>query len=141
MFFHIHPSNGVPVYEQIARQIMFAVASGGIVPGELVPSVRNLSRELAVNPNTVARAYRQLQDAGILETVRGEGMLVTAEAPRQCRADRQRLIGNRIESALLEARQSQLTESEIKTLVQAGMDRSKSLLNEQYPQERPDERH
>jgi len=69
VFFNINTSNGVPVYEQIARQIVFAVANRGIESGELVPSVRNLSRELAVNPNTVARAYRQLQDSGVLETV------------------------------------------------------------------------
>ena len=78
MFFKINQTNGVPVYEQISRQIAFAIASEGIAVGELVPSVRNLSRDLAVNPNTVARAYRQLQDEGILETVRGEGLLVTS---------------------------------------------------------------
>jgi len=70
----------VPVYEQISRQIAFAIASGGIEVGQLVPSVRSMSRDLAVNPNTVARAYRQLQDAQIIESVRGEGMLVTPDA-------------------------------------------------------------
>ena len=135
MFFHIHPTNGVPVYEQIARQIVYAIASGGIVPGELVPSVRNLSRELAVNPNTVARAYRQLQDSGVLETVRGEGLLVTDKAPDQCQDDRRQLIAKRIESVLLEARQSRLSDPEIKSLVESGMETSKSLLTQTVPQE------
>lgn len=125
MFFNINPSNGVPVYEQIARQIMFAIASGGICKGELIPSVRNLSRELAVNPNTVARAYRQLQDSGVLENLRGEGLVVTAGATAQCKSARKKLISERIVSVLLEARQSQLTEAEIKTLVDRGLTQSK----------------
>ena len=58
MFFHIDPSNGLAIYSQIVRQIKFAVAGEALRPGEMVPSVRELARELAVNPNTVSRAYR-----------------------------------------------------------------------------------
>lgn len=117
MFFKINPHNGVPVYEQISRQIIFAIASGGIDSGEMVPSVRSLSKELAVNPNTVARAYRQLQDTQVLETVRGEGLIVTKSAPQKCQSTRRQLMADRISSAIHEARQSQLTETEIKSLV------------------------
>ena len=60
MFLHIEPTNGLAIYDQIVRQIKFAVAGGGLPPGEMAPSVRELARELAVNPNTVARAYNQL---------------------------------------------------------------------------------
>ncbi len=127
MFFNINTSNGVPVYEQIARQIVFAVANRGIEVGELVPSVRNLSRELAVNPNTVARAYRQLQDSGVLETVRGEGLAVTRGAAQKCKATRKKLVGDRILSVLQEARQSQLTEEEIKSLFNESLATSKKL--------------
>ena len=66
MFFHIDPTNGLAIYEQVARQVMFAVAGGALAPGEMVPSVRELARELALNPNTVARAYRELQARGRL---------------------------------------------------------------------------
>ena len=111
MFFNVNTSNGVPVYEQISRQIVFAIANGGIDSGQLVPSVRNLSRELAVNPNTVARAYRQLQDQGVLETVRGEGLAVVKGAAAKCRSSRKKLMSDRILSVLLEARQSQLSVS------------------------------
>ncbi len=127
VFFNINTSNGVPVYEQIARQIVFAVANRGIEAGELVPSVRILSRELAVNPNTVARAYRQLQDAGVLETVRGEGLAVTRGASQKCKATRKKLVGERILSVLQEARQSQLTEGEIKALFADSLAASKKL--------------
>ena len=104
MFFHIHPSNGVPVYEQIARQIMFAVASGGIVPGELVPSVRNLSRELAVNPNTVARAYLELELAGVIETKKGSGAFVSDEGSPLARKQKNKILQERIDALLAEAK-------------------------------------
>ena len=61
MFVHIDPSDGLAIYDQIVRQIKFAVAAGALATGELAPSVRELARDLAVNPNTVARAYQQLQ--------------------------------------------------------------------------------
>ena len=125
MFFNINPSNGVPAYEQISRQIAFAIASEGIETGQLVPSVRNLSRDLAVNPNTVARAYRQLQDAKILEPVRGEGLLVTPAATKKCIALRKQLLSQRILQAIEEARQSQLSDDEIDSMVSAAVEKSK----------------
>ena len=73
-------TNGLAIYDQVVRQIKFAVANQALRPGDLVPSVRELSKQLAINPNTVARAYRQLQDDGVLETVRGLGLQVTAGA-------------------------------------------------------------
>ena len=71
MFFSIDPSNGVPIYEQVVRQIKFAVADGVLVAGQMVPSVRQLSNDLAINPNTISRAYLQLQDEKVLESLRG----------------------------------------------------------------------
>ena len=61
MLFRIQPNNGIPIYDQVVRQVKFGVAAGAIVPGELVPSVREMAKQLAINPNTVSRAYRQLQ--------------------------------------------------------------------------------
>ena len=80
MFFTIDPSNGLAIYEQVVRQVVFAIAAGSLQAGDMVPSVRELARELAINPNTVARAYRQLQDDGVLQSVRGTGLAV-AEGP------------------------------------------------------------
>jgi len=129
VFFNVNASNGVPVYEQISRQIVFAIANGGIDSGQLVPSVRNLSRELAVNPNTVARAYRQLQDQGVLETVRGEGLAVVKGAAAKCRANRKKIMSDRILAVLLEARQSQLSDDEIQAMVDGAMASSKKQAN------------
>ncbi len=88
MFFTIDPSNGVAIYEQVVRQVMFAVAGDAIRAGEMVPSVRELARELAINPNTVARAYRQLQGDGVLQTLRGTGLAVAEGARSHCQEQR-----------------------------------------------------
>jgi GntR family transcriptional regulator len=118
MFIHIDPHNGLAIYDQIVRQIKFAVAGGGLKTGEMIPSVRELARELAINPNTIARAYRQLQDDRVLEVVRGTGLEVADGAAARCRAERLTLIRDRLRAALAEARQSQLDPRQLRELVE-----------------------
>ncbi len=65
MFFQLEFANGLPVYDQVVRQVKFAVAAKLLKEGDLIPSVRDLARELTISPNTVSRAYRQLQDDGV----------------------------------------------------------------------------
>lgn len=117
MFFRIEPDNGVAIYDQIARQIKYAIANGALRPGELVPSVRELAVLLAVNPNTVAKAYRDLQNESVLETLRGEGLRVARLAVERCRKARQRLLEERMSAVATEAVQGGLTEAEFLTLV------------------------
>ena len=117
MFFTIDPHNGVAIYEQVVRRVNFVVASEALKVGEMVPSVRQLARELAINPNTVARAYRELQSSGVLEAVRGTGLAVTQGAEKRCQAARVKMIGQRIRSVLEEAKQSRLEPEEIRDLV------------------------
>jgi GntR family transcriptional regulator len=119
MLMHLDVDNGLAVYDQIVRQMKFAVADGALVSGELVPSVRELARDLTINPNTVARAYRQLQEDGVLESVRGMGLSVTPTARRQCQAERTRLIRARLRLVLEEALHSGLTAEEIASLTRA----------------------
>jgi GntR family transcriptional regulator len=121
MLLHVDVRNGLAVYDQIARQVKFAVADGAVHAGELVPSVRELARDLAINPNTVARAYRELQDEGVLETVRGMGLAVAATARRHCQTERSKLIKARLHLALEEAQQSGLEISEVESLVQSAL--------------------
>ena len=117
MFFTIDPSNGLAIYDQIVRQIKFAVANSALPAGALVPSVRELAGRLAVNPNTVARAYRELQAEGMLATIRGTGLEVTPQAPQRCREEREELIRQRLRSVLAEAVQSRLAKRELQQLI------------------------
>jgi len=117
MFLHINPSNGIAIYDQIVRQVKFAVARGAIRPGNRVPSVREMARELTLNPNTVARAYQKLQSDGVLEPVRGMGLEVTSDALTHCRAERQKLIRERIHDALIEAQQSGIEGDALRQLI------------------------
>ena len=117
MFLRIELSNGLAIYDQIVRQVKFAVAGEALQAGDLVPSVREMSRELAVNPNTVARAYRELQAQGVLAPVRGTGLEVTTHAAKHCAQERVNLIRERVRSVLLEARRSRLELDEIRALV------------------------
>lgn len=126
MLFHIDPHNGIPIYEQIVRHVKFAVANAALQVGEHVPSVRDMAGRLAVNPNTVARAYRDLQAEGILLPIRGTGLSVTPDAPKRCRAERLDLIRERLRSILGEALRNQITPDEIRGLVTDELDRLKT---------------
>jgi GntR family transcriptional regulator len=117
VFLQIDAHNGLAVYDQIVRQVKFGVADSALAPGELVPSVRELARELAINPNTVARAYRQLQDDGVLAAVRGTGLAIADGARRQCQTERTKLIRARLRTVLEEAANSGLDQQEIEQLV------------------------
>jgi GntR family transcriptional regulator len=74
--FHIRATSGEPIYLQLMRQVKHAVATGALAPGERLPTVRELAGTLLVNPNTVARAYRDLEREGVLETAPGRGSFI-----------------------------------------------------------------
>jgi len=116
MFLRIDAHNGLAVYDQISRQVKFAIADGTLTSGEMVPSVRELARELTINPNTVARAYRQLQQDQVLEPVRGTGLVVSSGARKSCQAERVRLIRARMHDVLVEANHSGLDTKKIEEL-------------------------
>jgi GntR family transcriptional regulator len=106
-----------PIYGQIADRVKFAVAAGVLRPGDLVPSVRELSKQLVVNPNTVARAYRELQNEGLLEPVRGTGLQVAEGAAERCRQARTEFVRDRIRGAFEEARRTELNVAEIEAIL------------------------
>ena len=125
MFFKIDPHNGVPIYDQVVRQIVYAVADEMLKPGELVPSVRELAKQLAINPNTVTRAYRELQSHLILETVRGTGLQVADKATRICQRKRHELIRLRLQDVLREAIQSGLEDGDLESMFSDELKKSK----------------
>jgi GntR family transcriptional regulator len=118
MQIRISPQDGVPIYLQIINQVNYLVASRRLLPGEQLPPVRKLAEMLVVNPNTVARAYRELETAGVLTTRRGAGVFVSeAGRPPLPQRERKRILSERIDVLLSEARQMGVGLGEIVELV------------------------
>src|SRR5438034_9893573 len=90
--FRLDLHTGVPVYRQIIDQVRGAIASGSLVAGDQLPTVRQLAVDLAINPNTVVRAYRELELGGLLETHEGTGTFISAQKLRGGEAERQRQL-------------------------------------------------
>jgi len=88
----IDPSDATPIWSQIEEGLRRLVAAGALKPGAAVPSVRDLARDLRINPATVARAYQRLTDAGILTVRRGEGTYVADAPPAMSKTERARLL-------------------------------------------------
>jgi GntR family transcriptional regulator len=89
---NINPSDATPIWKQIDDEVRRLVAAGRLPAGEYVPSVRDLAKQLRVNPATVARAYQNLVDAGILVIKRGEGTLVADSIPTLTKGERSRQL-------------------------------------------------
>ena len=89
MKFYIDPASGVPFYRQIIDQIKYAIARSGLKPGNQLPTVRQLAVDLAINPNTVSKAYSQLEILGILETQQGSGTFISKQEVKVSELERQ----------------------------------------------------
>ena len=92
MQFAIDTKSGVPFYRQIIEQAKFAIASGDLAPGDRLPTVRQLAVDLSINPNTVIRAYRELEIEGVLDTQQGSGTFVSNKRPEVDPLERQRML-------------------------------------------------
>ena len=103
MAFHIDTSSRLPIYQQLAQQIREAIARGELRPDAGLPSVRQLSRELVVNPNTVARAYTELEREGLLVSRPGRGIYVAQPRNDLTRSARDRRLTEQLDRWLTEA--------------------------------------
>ncbi|HYP13135.1 MAG TPA: GntR family transcriptional regulator [Bryobacteraceae bacterium] len=90
--FRLDLRSGVPVYRQLIDQVLIAVASGLLSPGDQLPTVRQLAVDLSINPNTVVRAYKELEIRGMLTTQQGTGTFITTKKVKQDEAHRQRRL-------------------------------------------------
>ena len=113
MLTSINPKSAVPIYRQIMEQIRRAVAAGVLAAGDQLPSVRELAAQLLINPNTAARVYRDLERDGLLETRRGQGTFSASDASALAESERTRLISERLEAAVVEARAFGFSDEEI----------------------------
>ncbi len=117
MQLHITANNGVPIYLQIVNQVKYLVASGRLATGAEMPPIRVLAERLLVNPNTVARAYRELEVAGIVTKRRTAGTFVSDGGSPLARRERLKILAERIDGLLAEARQMNVGVDEILQLV------------------------
>lgn len=113
MQFRIDSKSGVPFYRQIVEQVMFAIARGALEPGDRLPTVRQLAVDLAINPNTVVRAYRQMEIEGVLETQQGSGTFVGRQRPDIDRDERRRMLDQILTDLLARAASYGLTLDEV----------------------------
>lgn len=117
MRLHISPKDGVPIYQQIVTQMKHMVASQRLRPGDEIPPIRVLAEQLLINPNTVARAYRDLEAAGILTSRRGSGTHVAEKGSPLAHAERLRVLTERVEGLLVEADQLDFSVEDVIELI------------------------
>jgi GntR family transcriptional regulator len=101
----IDPADGVPIYRQIVNQIRYSVASGLLEAGDELPTIRAFALRLKVTPNTIVKAYEELESAGIVQKRHGSGTFVSGERTRLADWERRRIIEQRIDALLTEAHQ------------------------------------
>ena len=114
-----NPSSGVPIYLQLMEQVKHAIETGALRPGEQLPGIRPLAEELVVNPNTIAKAYRELEHEGIIELRQGAGAFVADRAVTKKDADRLRAAQSTVATAVDGLRDRGVTDEEIRRLFEA----------------------
>jgi len=124
--FRLDLRSGVPVYRQLIDQVRAGIAAGSLSGGDQLPTVRQLAVDLAINPNTVLRAYRELELGGLLETQQGTGTFITQRKPRRDDVERERQLTQLVGEFLARAGASGFTVEEL-------LKELRELVHEQAP--------
>ncbi len=124
MQLYIATGDGVPIYLQIANQVKHLVASQRLAPGDEIPPIRVLAHQLLVNPNTVARAYLELERAGLVVKRHGSGTYISDQGSPLARRERLKILTERVDALLTEARHLEVTPEDLLKLIK---DRLQSL--------------
>jgi GntR family transcriptional regulator len=119
MLFRTTPSSGVPIYLQLMEQVKHAIETGALRPGEQLPGIRPLAEELVINPNTVAKVYRELEHEGVIELRHGAGAFVSGTARAKKVTDTLRAGQTVVSAAIKRLRESGVTDEEIRRLFEA----------------------
>jgi len=117
LIFEINPTSGVPIYRQIVDQVVAMVIGGLLRPGDLLPSVRQVARDAAVNPMTVSKAYSRLESDGVVRRARGLGMEVLPVSTNGTLDERKQKFRESLEPALHRARQLGLNQKQIREVI------------------------
>ena len=122
MVFQINYSSGKPIYLQLVDQIKDAAASGALRTGDALPSIRPLAEELKVNRNTIAKAYSELENLGVIETLPGKGCFLRENQAALRKEARRRLLVEAIDSVIVQAHHLQVPNQEFLELVEERLD-------------------
>lgn len=117
MQLHISTKDGVPIYLQIVNQVKYLVAAGRLAPGEEVPPIRTLAEQLVVNPNTVAKAYHELEREGVVTKKHGSGTYISDNGSPLARRERVKILTQRVDALLAEARHMDVPLDEVVQLI------------------------
>jgi GntR family transcriptional regulator len=117
MQLHISTGDGVPIYLQIANQVKHLVASGRLAPEDEIPPIRVLAHQLLVNPNTVARAYLELEREGVVVKRHGSGTYISDRGSPLARRERLKILSQRIDALLTEARHLEVAPEDLLKLI------------------------
>lgn len=115
MLFRLNPNSGVPLYLQLIEQVKHAVETGALQPGDQLPTIRKMAEELVMNPNTVVRAYRELQHAGVIELRHGSGAFISESMAGRTKITRK--AQSVAQAAVERLAELGLTEDEIRRLL------------------------
>lgn len=122
MLVHVNSSSGLPLYLQIESQLKHAMAAGALKQGDSLPSVRKMASDLRINPNTVARAYQNLERDGVIRTVPGGGTYVADNMPGLLKTEKLKRLRPLAMQVAVEGTHLRLTQDEIVKLVQDALD-------------------
>jgi GntR family transcriptional regulator len=113
LWFDIDQRSSTPIYQQLVEGVKQAVARGILIQGEKLPSVRELAARITINPNTIAKAYQELEREGVIETLRGRGTFVAVQEIKASEGEKKRVICEMAEKILVEAYYLGLTQDEL----------------------------
>lgn len=122
MIVRIHSASGVPIYLQIESQVKHAVAAGALKPDDPLPPVRKLAAEVRVNPNTVARAYQNLERDGVIRTVQGGGCYVNGQSSGLLKSEKLKRLKPLALQLAVEAKQMLVSEEDTMKLLEESFD-------------------
>ena len=131
MFVKPNSSSGIPIYLQLMEQIKHAVETGALRPGEQLPGIRNLAERLVINPNTIAKVYRELEHEGLLEIRHGTGAFVTEKAINRLRLDNVQAAQPVVKKFVEKMLERGLGVEEIRRLLEAELARRKEFVRNQ----------
>lgn len=137
MLFELDFKSGTPVYLQLVDQIRYAAASGGLKSGESLPPIRTLAEQLRVNRNTVAKAYTELENQGVIQTMQGKGCFLSENNSPFKKQVREKLLQKEIDSAVVTAHHLQVGREEFLALIRERLDFFEHKAAEKQPKENP----